>query len=396
MPKTNSFESKEDASYFSTGRILTQLGGIPEQIPQIQKKDISLGKDIGTGFTATVYSGQLTISEKSKSETINVAIKKVGMKKDKDEDKVKWQNFIETEIKILYELNTLPKSITPHFYGYSKEFIVEEMTQKYYLVMEHFPDGSLANWIDQWNDKKQIPEWSERCKVAKQVTGAVMKLHHRKGYTHQDLKAGNVLLRKDVQTGEITGVALCDLAFAKPLHAQLVEFKGSLEYMSPELLMLCFKINNGIDAEKSEIFSLAMLLWEIATFKLPFSDYNVPQHLLRLGPLFIDQWLIQERIRGAREKFPTNTPKYLSNLITWGWKPPGKRPTIAEMYGALIRQDERASERPYDLINELKQVQMNKLKQGLINELKHLQSGALACESEERVATEMTRRLRPR
>jgi eukaryotic-like serine/threonine-protein kinase len=86
---------------------------------------------------------------------------------------------------------------------------------------------------------------------------------HRVGILHRDLKPGNVMLRRDGT------IALIDFGLAKQLalHAEITatgEIFGTPYYMSPEQ-------GHGREVdERSDIYSLGVIFWEMLTGRKPF------------------------------------------------------------------------------------------------------------------------------
>jgi serine/threonine protein kinase len=121
-------------------------------------------------------------------------------------------------------------------------------------------------------DRRALAEapWPEIvCWLAVQLAEALDYAHHR-GVLHRDVKPANVLLAADgapkladfnVSSG---GASLesADEAFVG----------GSLAYMSPEHLVAFDTQNAGLVDARSDLYSLAVLLWELLHGTRPFED----------------------------------------------------------------------------------------------------------------------------
>jgi tRNA A-37 threonylcarbamoyl transferase component Bud32 len=128
-----------------------------------------------------------------------------------------------------------------------------------YLAMEYFPDGDLRRRI-----RAGISP-ADALDIAAQIAGALAVLHEA-GALHRDLKPGNVLMRGQ-------RVALSDFGLAK--HA-LVDLEitdpgiifGTPHYMSPEQ-----GHGEQVD-ERSDLYSLGVILHEMLCGEKPFTDPN--------------------------------------------------------------------------------------------------------------------------
>ena len=129
-----------------------------------------------------------------------------------------------------------------------------------YLAMEYFPEGDLRRRI-----RSGISP-AEALDIAAQIAGALAALHEA-GALHRDLKPGNVLMRTSQR------IALSDFGLAK--HAALeMEITdpglifGTPHYMSPE------QGHGETVDERSDLYSLGVILFEMLSGEKPFTDSN--------------------------------------------------------------------------------------------------------------------------
>jgi eukaryotic-like serine/threonine-protein kinase len=129
-----------------------------------------------------------------------------------------------------------------------------------YLAMEYFPEGDLRRRI------RSGVTPADALDLAAQIAGALGALHEG-GALHRDLKPGNVLMRAGNR------IALTDFGLAKDAAMDMditdpgIIF-GTPHYMSPEQ-------GHGEDVdERSDLYSLGVILFEMLTGDKPFTDPN--------------------------------------------------------------------------------------------------------------------------
>ncbi|MGI9247557.1 MAG: protein kinase domain-containing protein [Woeseiaceae bacterium] len=125
-----------------------------------------------------------------------------------------------------------------------------------HIAMEYLDGGDLRHEIDQGIRQE------DAIKYMRQI-GSALSAVHAKGVLHRDLKPGNIMLRKD------GSAALIDFGLAKraKLESEITgkgEIFGTPYYMSPEQ-----GHGTGVD-ERSDIYSLGVIFYEMLTGKKPF------------------------------------------------------------------------------------------------------------------------------
>ena len=139
--------------------------------------------------------------------------------------------------------------------------------QIYLLVMEYLSGGNLTLQIKSGIAIDQSINW------IKQLLGAVTYAHD-KGIIHQDIKSANIFLNSqgNVKIGDFGLARKTDsfyseslnIASSAALESSLRQKRGTPAYMSPEL---CY---GEIQDERSDIYSLGVLFFELLTGQLPF------------------------------------------------------------------------------------------------------------------------------
>jgi serine/threonine protein kinase len=126
----------------------------------------------------------------------------------------------------------------------------------YYLVMEYCCNGTLYDFIR----NKKVKSDHQASRLFYQIVSAV-KYCHEKGVAHRDLKTLNVLL--DIENNiKICDFGLCIYFIGKE---KVKTFFGSPCYSSPECLQ-----HVEYDAQKADVWSLGVILYELIVGKLPW------------------------------------------------------------------------------------------------------------------------------
>ncbi|XP_073409495.1 serine/threonine-protein kinase Nek2 isoform X1 [Dendrobates tinctorius] len=180
---------------------------------------------------------------------------------------------------LVSEVNLLRELKHPNIVRYYDR-IIERSSTTLYIVMEYCEGGDLASLIAKCTKERQYLEEDFILRVFAQVALALKDCHKRSdgGHTvlHRDLKPANIFLdaKKNVKLGDfgLARILHHDTSFAKT-------FVGTPYYMSPE------QMNRMSYNEKSDIWSLGCLLYELCALSPPFTAFNQKElaEKIRLG-----------------------------------------------------------------------------------------------------------------
>lgn len=136
---------------------------------------------------------------------------------------------------------------------------VSVKTAEKYIIMEYVDGITLREYL---NHHGRL-ESDEVISCASQVLRALAAAHE-KGIVHRDIKPQNIMILKDGQ------IKVTDFGIAKLPHTETVTAGdrgiGTVHYISPE--QAC---GDDIDS-RSDLYSLGVMLYEMATGRLPFSE----------------------------------------------------------------------------------------------------------------------------
>ena len=163
-------------------------------------------------------------------------------------------------------------------------YSVEESDGVHYLTMELVDGQPLSAAIppEGWPVERAVD-------VAVAVTDAIATAHD-KGIVHRDLKPANVMITRDGRVKvldfglakEMRALAADDETVASFDQTQAGVVMGTPAYMSPE------QISGGAVDHRTDIFSIGLLLYEMATGRRPFqgrTHAELAAAILRDSPL---------------------------------------------------------------------------------------------------------------
>lgn len=182
----------------------------------------------------------------------------------------------------------------------------------YSMVMEFMNKGSLHSFL---MSKSAFP-WPQRFKVAIGLAKGLSYLHDKK-ILHRDLKSQNVLLDDQLNA------KICDFGLAhvklESSNSNSTNQRGTIRWRSPESFKRGFKPHSS-----SDVYSFGMVLWEIATRKIPFAEEP--------NELTVISWIRD----GEQETIPLSCDPVFSKIIKMTWSQPDDRPPAHQITKILI------------------------------------------------------------
>jgi DNA helicase-2/ATP-dependent DNA helicase PcrA len=194
---------------------------------------------------------------------------------------------------------------------------IDFIENKFVLVMEYVEGNNLRDIITEGGiDLKRA------ILIFNQISDALAYAHGCK-VLHRDLKPENILISK---TKKEESMKITDFGLAKFIRADSISASsaGTPIYMAPESWA-------GSYSEKSDIWSLCVILYEMLTGAPPFLDDNLDG--------------LKKKIEKARFTQPTvlrhSIPGPIEDIIIWGLRTdPLSRPAVAEIQERITQMDE--------------------------------------------------------
>ncbi|KMT01324.1 hypothetical protein BVRB_9g213400 [Beta vulgaris subsp. vulgaris] len=178
------------------------------------------------------------------------------------------------------------------------------------IVTEFMSGGSVYDYLHKHKGTFKLPSL---LKVAIDVSKGMNYLHQN-NILHRDLKAANLLMDEN----EVVKVADFGVARVRAQTGVMTAETGTYRWMAPEV------IEHKPYDHKADVFSFAIVLWELLTGKLPY-EY--------LTPLQAAVGVVQ---KGLRPTMPKNCHPKLTELLERCWQQdPAMRPDFAEIIPIL-------------------------------------------------------------
>lgn len=309
-PQLNRRRERSEASEDAAG------SSDDSQVPQIDREELRWAEKVGAGITADVFRGEW------KGHT--VAIKQLTFTK---------RTAMLVKQQVAFSRETMVAARVRHknlvqFYGVSFE-------KQPYLMITEFMSGGTVFDVLHCDDTVEL-EWNQQLMMCSDVASAMDYLHKFKPQIiHRDLKSLNLLLSEKITSPkDVPLVKVSDFGLAKMRDnedwGKMTVAAGTFHWMAPE-------VQTGRYDEKADVYSYAMVLYEIICCEVPFDDLEPAEVPEAVG-------------KGARpdlECVPEDCPEKLLELMILCWNAdPGCRPSFAQISIHLNAISAAISSRP--------------------------------------------------
>lgn len=189
------------------------------------------------------------------------------------------------------------------------------------VITEYLSGGSLRSFLHK-RDPGSV-DLKQFVSMALQIARGMEYLHSQ-GVIHRDLKSENLLFTEDMCLKIVDFGIACEEVNCDYLN----EDPGTYRWMAPE--MISHKPYN----RKVDVYSFGIVLWEIATGRVPYEDMTPVQAAFAVVH------------KNVRPKLPENCPLAMTKLIEMCWaQNPERRPDfwyivkILEQFEAALLHD---------------------------------------------------------
>lgn len=218
-----------------------------------------VGKTVGKyKVVESIGEGEFSLVYKAVGNGKDIAVKllKPDLISDYIDDRIRFKREIETVSKLEH-----PGIVKYYDYG--------EYNEIPYMVTEYVKGQNMYELL--------LNQWSPSIKEAVRLTikiAEALSYMHSKGIIHKDLKPGNIMLINDFRDIKLTDFGLAQLIELSKLK-NIENLMKTFAYMSPEVTGM---LRRPVD-ERSDLYSLGVILYRLLTGRLPFFDTSMDRLL---------------------------------------------------------------------------------------------------------------------
>lgn len=172
----------------------------------------------------------------------------------------------------------------------------------YSIVTEYVNGGNL---YDALHEERSSFDFAVRLRIARGIAHGMRYLHELpRPIIHRDLNSHNVLLDSSQRpvVADFGESRFFDGAFSSPDVKDLTLQPGNLRWMAPEIFA-----QNSVYTLRSDVFSYALLLWELETGHVPFAELKAASAAAQIA------------YHRQRPIIPATCPQELQAILQAGW-----------------------------------------------------------------------------
>ena len=207
------------------------------------------------------------IQVKNKSNNKIYAIKEIKINNEISIENIKNEAIILSK----FECNNIVKYYDSYLYK-----------GKFYILMEYCEGETLRYFIDKNIKNNELIEENIIIKIIMQICEGIKEIHD-KNIIHRDIKPENIFINKKMN------IKIGDFGISKQFnpnkeYTNTIFKVGSIEYMSPEIKKL------GIYNEKSDMYSLGCIIYELLNLRKYFDDKQYDEIKKIDSTIYNDRW----------------------------------------------------------------------------------------------------------
>jgi serine/threonine-protein kinase len=238
-------------------------------------------KELGRGSMGVVYLGKDPMIQRF------VAIKTMRLDEIDDRDKLQ-----EVKTRFFREAESTGRLSHPNIVTI---FDAGEEDDLCYIAMEMLQGTTLKDW----SRKPNLLRLEKLLSILTTVAEA-MDYAHQQGVVHRDIKPANIMLTTD-EVVKVMDFGIAKMATSSKTQTNIV--LGTPTYMSPEQIA-----GKKVDG-RSDIFSLAVVMFELLTGRPPFTANNVS------ALLFAIAHTPHPSVKAIRPDLPTGIKQILDRAL---------------------------------------------------------------------------------
>ncbi|VDM58141.1 unnamed protein product [Angiostrongylus costaricensis] len=199
---------------------------------------------------------------------------------------------------------------------YTKFFLILVVFQQFAIITEFVSNGSLFSLL---HEQKRVLDSSFRLKISFDIAQGMRYLHESAvmPVIHRDLNSHNILIHID---GRAVVADFGESRFmCQTEDENMTKQPGNLRWMAPEVFSQTGRYDHRVD-----VFSFALVIWEIHSAELPFSH---------LKPAAAAAEMAYKRARPPLPEQPTaQFPAAVLTLLPIAWHhEPASRPDFSQV-----------------------------------------------------------------